>query len=975
MFQRSKIYIGVLAVLGTALPAVPVVAQERVEVTGSRIRTIAAETSQPILTVTAEEIQKSGLVTVGDIVNALSVAGTPAFSRGSVLTSNREFGGQYASLRNLGAQRVLVLVNGKRWSQSVGGFTDMSTIPSSMVERVEILKDGASAVYGSDAIAGVINFILKRSMTGGSFSAYAGVNEDGDGKSTDFNLTYGVTGEKSSLMFGYTYSKSDPVFAKDRDITAFSFGPDNKTTGLGAGPWGRIRFVNPVNGQPLAGAGSIDKVLIQNGTYDGLGVGQDSRDQRNYRDVVGGAPRADDNFNPTLQTMFITPSELQSIFVRGVTEVAPAIRLSSTAMFASRKSYRQVAGFPLASLSQSAFPVYVDKDSYYNPYGNQGTDANGNPVTPGTGRDLFFNRRMIEVPRVTRNRNDTLHIDATLDGEFNLAGNPWTWAVGINYSKVNGTTFSTGNINLPNLKRALGPSFLNPAGQVQCGTPTAPIPLGECVPLNILGGPTASTQAGLDYVMSLGQGTYFSAVRSTHVDFTGELVKLPAGALAVAVGLEQREVKGSDIPGQLEQSGYSTDLAARTTRGEYEVDEGYIELNVPLLKGAPGAEELSFNVASRHSKYSNFGNTTNSKVSLQWRPIRDVMLRGTYAEGFRAPVLSDTFGGGSQTFDSYLDPCDTAFGQTANPAVAARCAAQGVPAGFRQVNQVGAPVGGGGGQTPTAFQSGAGNASLQPETATTQTLGLVINPRALPGLFASIDWYQISIENRIAAVSASFVLNQCLVTGVSSFCSQFSRDATTGQVNNLRRGNLNLGELKTEGFDLVLSYQFAPTSLGRFGIKTETTYTTSYETKSSNTAPFVNLVGDFSGAAYYRVRSNISMDWSLGNVGVTLGTRYYSNLRTNCLSAAVDCSDPGKPFSGSSTNFNREKALVYNDLSVSYTLPWKGRVLVGANNVFDVKPRINYSASGNFGGTSSGASVDPDLPIDRFFFVRYSQPF
>jgi iron complex outermembrane recepter protein len=972
MFQKTKVYVGVVALLGIALQ-VPAAAQERVEVTGSRIRTIAAETSQPILTVTAEEIAKTGLVTVGDIVNSLSIAGTPAFSKGAVLTANREMGGQYASLRNLGAQRVLVLVNGKRWSQSVGGFTDMSTIPSSMIERVEILKDGASAVYGSDAIAGVINFILKRSLNGGSVSAYAGVNESGDGKSTDFNLTYGVTGEKSSLMFGYTYSKVDPIWAKDREITAFSFGPDNKTAGLGGGPWGRARFVNPANGNFLTlAAGGVDKMLIQNGTYDGLGVGQDSRNIANYRDVVGGAPRADDNFNPTQQMMFTIPSELQSIFARGVVELTPTMRLGSTAMFASRKSARQVAGFPLSSLSQSAFPVYVDKDSYFNPYGNQGVG-----VTAGAGRDVFFNRRTIEVPRVTQNKNDTFHIDATLDGDFKLAQNNWTWAASINYSKVSGSTTSTGNINLLNLKRALGPSFLNAAGQVQCGTAAAPIALGDCVPFNILGGPSASTAEALNYVMSVGQGTFFSTVRSTHLDLTGELMKLPGGMLALAAGLEFREVKGADVPGQFEQSGYSTDLAARTTRGKYEVDEGYVELNVPILKGVPGAHELALNVASRQSKYSNFGNTTNSKVSLQWRPIRDVMVRGTYAEGFRAPVLADTFGGGSQTFDSYLDPCDSVHGQTTNAAVAARCTAQGVPAGFRQVNQVGAPVASGGGQTPFAFQSGAGNAFLQPETATTQTLGLVLSPRALPGLFASVDWYLIEIENRIAAVSAAFILNQCLVQGVGPFCSLFSRDPVSGQVNNLRRGNANLGELKTEGFDVALAYQFPTTSLGRFGIKSETTYTSSYEIKSSPTANWTNFVGDFNGSAYYRVKSNISLDWSLGSVGVTLGTRYFSSLRTNCwnVTARIECTDAGTGFTGSATGFNREKALVYNDLSVSYTTPWKGRLLVGANNVFDVKPRINYATSSSFGGPSSSSSVDPDLPIDRFFFVRYSQTF
>ena len=225
MQQRTKIALAV----ALALPSLTALAQEalqRVEVTGSRIRQVDLETAQPVQVMTQEQIQKTGLITVGDIINNLSSAGSPAFSKGGALTSNRENGGQYANLRNLGAQRVLVLVNGKRWTQTVAGFTDMSTIPSSMIERLEILKDGASSVYGSDAIAGVINIILKKSMQGGQLSLYTGQNEKNDGKNKDFSLSYGAGDEKASLMFGLSHTDQCAVWARDRESTRYSRGPN-----------------------------------------------------------------------------------------------------------------------------------------------------------------------------------------------------------------------------------------------------------------------------------------------------------------------------------------------------------------------------------------------------------------------------------------------------------------------------------------------------------------------------------------------------------------------------------------------------------------------------------------------------------------------------------------------------------------------------------------------------------------------------
>ncbi len=969
MHQRSKISLAAVLALGSlaglvhAQEAAQPQQIERVEITGSRIRQIDIETSQPVFKMSQEEIQKSGLVTVGDILNSMSSAGSPAFSKGSVLTSNREQGGQYINLRNLGAQRLLVLVNGKRWSSTVAGYTDLSTVPSAMIDRIEVLKDGASSTYGSDAIAGVVNIILKKSMEGGTFSAYVGENDKGDGRTEDYSLSYGAGNDKASLMFGFSYSKQEPVWAKDRTITATSFGPAHMNAGYGAAPWGRICAVSSTGGCGGLLGNTNGQMINHTGGPLGDGVGQASNVIGNYHPYAGADA---DTFNSSSQMMFQSPTELKTLFTKGSIEVTPDVRFNSTAMYAKRDSERQIAGYPVTSTTQLKYPVYIDANSYFNP-------------VPGT--QLYFARRTIEVPRVTANANRTLHLDANLEGDVTIAGMPWTWSTGVNYSNVSGTTLSTGNLNLLNLKKALGPSFKNAQGVVQCGTAAAPIPLSECTPFDIIGGPSASTPQALAYVMSTGQGTYGSTVKSFTADASGEIFKLPAGNVGVAFGVERREVNGFDRPGQFEQSGYSTDLAANTTQGQYTVKEAYAELNIPILKGMPLAEALSLNLASRYSDYSSFGDTTNSKASFVWKPIKDLLTRGTYAQGFRAPTLGDTFGGGSQSYDSYLDPCDSSFGAVVGNATAkAQCAAAGVSTTFRQKNQAGNNVPSGGAQTPYPFNSGVGNGSLTPEKATTRTLGLVYSPSYLAGLTASLDWYEVKVTNRIAGVSAAYVLNQCYVEGVQSFCNSIKRDST-GQITYLERGNQNLGELKTSGFDLGLNYRFPATRFGQFSFRSETSYVDSFKIKSTPTANWANYTGEWS---YNRIKSNMAVDWRLGAWSATWSARYFSGIRDRCWNngqaagaTAVECSNPTGSTAtvGTGLGYNQLGSLVYHDVSVGFKTPWKGQILVGANNVFDKQPRVTYLASSTYGGTSSASSVDPDLPIDRFMWVRYNQSF
>ncbi len=382
------------------------------------------------------------------------------------------------------------------------------------------------------------------------------------------------------------------------------------------------------------------------------------------------------------------------------------------------------------------------------------------------------------------------------------------------------------------------------------------------------------------------------------------------------------------------------------------------------------AESLSFNLASRYSDYSNFGETTNSKASFTWKPYKDMLVRGTWAEGFRAPALGDTFGGGSQSFDSYLDPCDMVVGQAAfNATTKANCLAAGVPATYRQTNQAGQNVPSTGAQTTVAFNTGVGNSSLTPETAKTKTVGFLYNPSFLPGVTFTADWFDIEIINRVSAISAGYTLSQCYQFQVQAFCNNVGRD-TTGKVIFLQRGNRNAGALSTSGFDMAIGYRMPTTAYGQFGIRTEATYVDEYIIQSTNESAKLNYAGDYPS---YRVKSNIVLDWSMGNWSATLGTRFLSKVKTQCWDATptapVECSDPTGTTNSWGTGFDRKAAQWYHDLSVGYAFPWKGKVLVGINNILDKKPRINYDTD------ASASSVDPDVPVDRFFYVRYNQSF
>jgi iron complex outermembrane receptor protein len=983
---RYALYAGATAVVG--ISAAPVFAQdaqdqggqqlETVTVTGSRIRKADVETAQPIVVLDRTTIEHQGFNSVADILQNLSEAGSPPISRSQVLASGEDVGGYYIDLRNIGNNRTLVLLNGKRLGATTSGAQDLSQVPMSAIERVEVLKDGASAIYGSDAIAGVVNIITRKNYDGAEASAYVGQFDEDDGAKQTYSMTFGSHNERGSLTVSAEYSKEDPVWAKNRSFSATPNGPLHPRSGwTPVSQWGVFFFPGSFN------CGQADSPL--GGCTLNPGGNPYNQNDWHGSNSAGGTS---DLSNANEQMMVQTSIERHSLFVSGDYSITDNIKFSTDLLYNKRSTLQQVAGYPFSGnqLPGAATPYLgLSPQSYYNPVGDRF-------LGEGHGQMVYFYRRGWEVPRTTQSDLQTYRASGTLEGSFNIGDHTWNWDVG-GYVNTNDLLQTNhGDFNKFALSQALGPSFLdNNTGLVTCGTPDHPLPYGStpgsCIPWNpfypagTVGDGSLTGNPGLQQLLF---PYYHTTGRTKTVDYsaniTGSIFTLPAGDLGIAAGYEHRNETGKFVPDAFSQGNLSTNLSSGPTQGSYSVDEYYVEVDVPVLKDLPFARQLSFNVAGRYSDYSSFGETTNGKFSITWKPIDDLMVRGNYAQGFRAPTIADLYGGLGGSFEYYTDPCDTSYGAAAgNPAVLARCTGgigqqPGTPGGFRQLGQGNVPCTNNPCQSGVNFYNGS-NPNLQPETATSKTLGLVYSPSWIQGLDLSLDWFRIHIKSAIQQDSVDDILEDCYLRGIASRCSSslFTRDPVTGVVNYVLYGQTNKGWVDTEGYDLGVNYRLPEFSFGRFALHWDTTYISHLDVKASDTAPVPQVLTSW--GSNFRIRSNASLDWTLGDFGATWTTRYYSSIKEKCsydLAGGPECNMPNHvaPDTGAGVYPTRRVgANTFHDLQVRWNAPWNGTIALGANNIFDHQQPILYSAPNsqfkNYGG----------FDIGRFYYLRYTQKF
>ncbi|WP_164119283.1 TonB-dependent receptor [Stenotrophomonas maltophilia] len=905
---------------------------DRIEITGSRIRQASVETAQPVVALNRAEIEKKGYVNVADILQDIPAAGAPSMSRASSLTSSRDFGGMYVSLRNLGPERSLVLIDGRRMGVSAGGYSDLASIPSSIVERVEVLTDGASALYGSDAIAGVVNIITRKNFDGGEASVYVGQYGQGDGQKRAYSATFGKTFERGWFSVGAERTKEDEVLGKDREFSRYTNGPRHPNDGLnGNTAWGYVT----VGGKNLT-----------------VGPGGDPSKAGNFH-----APDPADGANTKSNMSLLTGLERTSVFANGGFSITDNLRIVADALYSKRESTKHLAGYPYsvsAAQARNGSRAALSKDSAFNLW----------------GQDALFAHRTEELPRGTENNLETKRASIGLEGSFETGSRYWDWNVNYMYNRNEGERIGTGSMYQPHVNLAVGPSFMD-GNVARCGAPGAVIagcvPWNPAAPMGYTGPGSLSNQDVQDYLFTRFVDKMQSTTKVASGNISGSLFTLPAGDILAAMGFEHRSEEASYTPDTMVQKGEIAGTSGQPTRGNYSLNEVYLELQVPLLADLPFARELSLDMAGRYSDYNNFGSTTNSKFGLKWKPIDSLLVRATYGTGFRAPTVDDLYGGTVSSRDSFTDPCDTSFGTAASsPTVAARCQALKVPANFRQLNSDGSVATKPGQQATTDFSSGS-NPDLKPETAKTWTVGLVYSPDFVQGLDVSLDWWKIRIDNAIVGESATNILEQCYVQGSDAACGRFTR-GSNGQVNALDRSLVNAGYRETAGYDINVRYRLPDTAFGKFAVNWNTTYTDYLEQRndSAATTPVEQRTG---WAGDFRVRSTFNLDWQYGDLGIGWTARYYSSMKEKC-SYMDECNMPG--FSSSYTSAsptNKVGSNTFHDLQVRYSLPWDGTVSLGVNNVFNHQGPTMYSQP------NSSFTYYGGFDIGRFMYMKYQQRF
>ena len=911
--------------IGLALAPVVAAADEptqldKIEVTGSRIRAADAETRQPILVLSRDDIAKQGFTSIADVLQNLSSAGSPPISRADALSSGENVGGYYVDIRNLGATRTLVLLNGRRLGATTSGMQDLSQVPMSMVQRIEILKDGASAIYGSDAIAAVVNVITDNTFEGLEVSASTGQFSQGDGQTQQLSLRVGAQGERGGVTAALDYSKEDPVWAKDRWFSRDgNAGPDYP--GSGWSPIGK----NGVHCNPCADGKDIKP---SDERWWALKEGGDPGNPNDYRPSNGNDP-----INGNDAMMLQTGIERRSLFTTGWYDLTDNLRLEGEALYNQRITDQQVAGYPV----QYTLPA----DSPFNPY----------------GVDTDFRRRLWEMPRTTRSDLKTYRVSGALKGNFVFGGRDFDWDVGGLYNRNDLVKTGRGDASYPAMDRSLSPD---------CGTAEDPNcrPWNPLLPEGVAGPGSLSDPELQKFLFPFFSDTGTTSTTSYTANLAGSLFELPAGEVGVAVGYEHRREDGRFVPDAFKQADLSTGLAATTTEGSYSLDEFYAELSVPILKDLPFARELSLSLAGRQSDYSNFGQTLNTKFGLTWRPLDELLVRGTVATGFRAPTIANLYGGSGSSFESYTDPCGVGATNSVNGNAA--CNAAGVPVGYTQLGQGGNDCTAYPCQTPDVFTNQS-NPDLKPETSTSRTVGLVWSPRWVEGLDISLDWYQYKVENLIISDSVNRILRDCYVLGDAARCAGISR-APDGHINGITYGITNLGRMETQGYDLGIRYRLPELAIGQIRLDWQSSYVSQYDEEGNNAAGEKIMIGRVGEAGTFRVRSTMGVDWEKGDWGLRYGLRYYSGMKESCVPKRP-CTDPDHYANGEADAIRKVGSNTFHDLQLRWKAPWDATISLGANNVFNHQGPIMFSSPNSefpyYGG----------FDIGRMVYMKYQQRF
>ncbi|MGV8939955.1 MAG: TonB-dependent receptor [Lysobacter sp.] len=613
---------------------------DSVSVTGSNIKGAEISGVGPVSVIDAAAIERSGAISVETLLQRIPASAGSAGSQTSAYWTGDGWGTAQVNLRGLGASRTLVLINGRRMVNGGTGANsavDLNTIPLSMIERIEVLKDGASAIYGADAVAGVVNIITKRKFDGAKVAVKYGQTAQGDGEETGADLTFGTSGERGSILLGVTYNESKTVPMTSRAPCSLA---------ERGGELVCVGSASTTGGRALLADGTM---VNFNQTLGGNGDAYERYDS-NKHNV---------NFNGYLNA--VNPVKRYGVTALGEYDLTESTRLYGEFLYTNRSSH------------QSTAPGTV---------GNFRTIRIGaNHPTNPTGQDLTLIRRnlMEAGPRIAFQDVDTFRGVVGLEGAF---GETWSWDASMNYGR---NTAEDGFTNVVNLDR-----FDATLDRSRCSTtPGAAIPCADYLGYGDL------SQQAIDYITYKSINNGGNSMMAFQGKVSGQLFELPAGTVGMAAGVEVRTERGWRNPDILTQQGIANTNRADVIAGEYKAKEAFVEWLVPLLADVPLVQRLDLSAAVRYSDYELFGDDTNYKLGLDWQLTDSFKIRGTKSTAFRIPSIPQLFGGVTTGNLTTTDPCSGWSSMPSSSVVAQNCRADGVPAGYRQLGNAVLTYGGG----------------------------------------------------------------------------------------------------------------------------------------------------------------------------------------------------------------------------------------------------------------------------------------
>ncbi|MEL6540804.1 MAG: TonB-dependent receptor [Pseudomonadota bacterium] len=945
-------------------------------VTGSRLNLNPnLEGAAPVLSVSQEQIQSQGTVRIEDLVNQLP----QVFAGQAGEVSNGASGTATLNLRGIGSVRTLVLIDGRRlpYGSSSISSANLDLIPTQLVERVDVLTGGASAVYGSDAVGGVANFVLRRDFEGVMLDVQGNFQQTGNGDDFFNNVTAAAQQEVASpiidgeefivtAMIGTntadgrgnvtvyaSYEQRNQVTQNNRSFSACTIGESTSATSFGgAGCVGSSnfrRFADFFNGD-----GTNDDVFqLEDGT------------------IVPFAGGPAQTFNFGALNFFQRPSDRFTLYGRAHYDITDNIEAFLDVSYTDVISDAQIA--QTASFG-AIYSINCD-----NPFiqGTPGIDlatevfgCSGADIANGVVKDnLFASHRNVEGgPRNSRLENNAFRIIGGLRGDF--ADGVWAYELFGQYSETGDSSLSTNDFVVANLQQA----FLavdDGNGNVVCTDPS-----GGCVPYNIFqrgpGGESLVSQGALDFIQGVGlvigettQTVYGGNIQGDLGEY-GFTSPFAEDGVALLIGFEGREDTLESIPDEISQvpGGGFTGVGGATlpVSGEVDVFELFAEVQIPLVQGRPFFEELTLSGQYRYSDYDAAGNnTTNSfstdayGVQLTWKPVEDITLRGQYQRAVRAPNVIELYTGQNTGLpnlnstvnangEQIFDPCAT----SAPVASAAACANTGVTAAqFGNVPDVIA------GQTQSLT---GGNPLLQPEVSDTYTFGVVATPTFAPGLTISVDYFDISVDEFIqGGIAAQTTLDQCLATGNATFCDLITRASNGSLIAGIpgvgfQQTNLNIAQLETSGIDVQINYSTDIGSLGGLRFDYSATYLDKFDFASFEGDTPIECAGFLDNGCVspvnpeYRHRMLATWETPLDGFESTVTWRYFSGTKNDPVAANPEI-DEDLP------------AVNYVDLSFFYELTDNVRLRGGVLNVLNEQPPVSTSAGPPLGNGNTFPTI------------------